>query len=52
MEMAVAQSFSKNFGLYGERVGALHIRKQLSNKILTSPRRNTCHMRGLSHCLA
>ncbi|KAK2611851.1 hypothetical protein N8I77_005172 [Diaporthe amygdali] len=25
MEMAVAQSFSKNFGLYGERVGALHI---------------------------
>lgn len=25
MEMAVAQSFSKNFGLYGERLGALHI---------------------------
>ncbi|KAI1177203.1 aspartate aminotransferase-like protein [Nemania sp. FL0916] len=25
MEFAVAQSFSKNFGLYGERVGALHI---------------------------
>ncbi|KAL1614290.1 hypothetical protein SLS54_009857 [Diplodia seriata] len=25
MEVAVAQSFSKNFGLYGERVGALHI---------------------------
>ncbi|THV46134.1 hypothetical protein BGAL_0413g00040 [Botrytis galanthina] len=25
MEFAVAQSFSKNFGLYGERVGVLHI---------------------------
>ena len=25
MEMAVAQSFAKNFGLYGERVGTLHI---------------------------
>ncbi|KAI0870623.1 aspartate aminotransferase-like protein [Hypoxylon argillaceum] len=24
-EFAVAQSFSKNFGLYGERVGALHL---------------------------
>jgi aspartate aminotransferase len=23
-EMLVRQSFSKNFGLYGERVGALH----------------------------
>lgn len=25
LEMLVAQSFSKNFGLYGERVGALHV---------------------------
>ncbi|KAI0536527.1 aspartate aminotransferase-like protein [Xylaria digitata] len=25
MEFAVAQSFSKNFGLYGERVGVLHV---------------------------
>ncbi|KAI1811230.1 aspartate aminotransferase [Poronia punctata] len=25
LEMAVAQSFSKNMGLYGERVGALHV---------------------------
>jgi aspartate aminotransferase len=25
MELAVAQSFSKNMGLYGERVGALHL---------------------------
>ena len=24
-EMCVAQSFAKNFGLYGERVGALHV---------------------------
>ncbi|RDW56470.1 hypothetical protein BP6252_14143 [Coleophoma cylindrospora] len=26
LEMGIAQSFSKNFGLYGERVGALHIK--------------------------
>lgn len=25
LEFAVAQSFSKNFGLYGERVGVLHV---------------------------
>lgn len=25
MEICVAQSFSKNFGLYGQRVGALHL---------------------------
>jgi aspartate aminotransferase len=25
MELAVCQSFSKNMGLYGERVGALHM---------------------------
>lgn len=25
MEFAVAQSFSKNFGLYGERIGVLHV---------------------------
>lgn len=25
LEMAICQSFSKNFGLYGERVGALHL---------------------------
>ena len=25
MELLVAESFSKNFGLYGERVGALHV---------------------------
>jgi aspartate aminotransferase len=25
LEILVAQSFSKNFGLYGERVGALHV---------------------------
>lgn len=25
LELAVAQSFSKNMGLYGERVGALHV---------------------------
>ncbi|KAL2681401.1 hypothetical protein Neosp_009012 [[Neocosmospora] mangrovei] len=25
MEFAIAQSFSKNFGLYGERIGVLHV---------------------------
>lgn len=25
MELLVAESFSKNFGLYGERVGVLHV---------------------------
>lgn len=51
MEMAVAQSFSKNFGLYGERVGALHIRKQLLDTISTSPWSNIYHTCGLFHCL-
>jgi aspartate aminotransferase len=27
VEFIVAQSFSKNFGLYGERIGALHVTK-------------------------
>jgi aspartate/tyrosine/aromatic aminotransferase len=31
--MFVAQSFSKNMGLYGERVGALHV--VLNDKIKT-----------------
>lgn len=26
LELCIAQSFSKNFGLYSERVGALHIK--------------------------
>ncbi|PQE18767.1 aspartate aminotransferase protein [Rutstroemia sp. NJR-2017a WRK4] len=37
LEFVVAQSFSKNFGLYGERVGALHVvtrSKEASSKVL------------------
>lgn len=51
LEMGVAQSFSKNFGLYAERVGALHLKttsaktahnvvnllEQLTRSELTSP---------------
>ena len=39
-EMCIAQSFAKNFGLYGERVGALHVvvssesvRRQVSSQL-------------------
>ena len=28
LELCIAQSFSKNFGLYSERVGALHVKTQ------------------------
>ncbi|PQE03238.1 aspartate aminotransferase protein [Rutstroemia sp. NJR-2017a BBW] len=37
LEFVVAQSFSKNFGLYGERVGALHVvtrSEEASSKVL------------------
>ncbi|KAI1489124.1 aspartate aminotransferase [Biscogniauxia mediterranea] len=34
LELCVAQSFSKNFGLYGQRVGALHV---LSRNPATGP---------------
>ncbi|OBT41565.1 hypothetical protein VE00_09149 [Pseudogymnoascus sp. WSF 3629] len=51
LEMGIAQSFSKNFGLYAERVGALHLKttsaksahnvanllEQLTRSELTSP---------------
>lgn len=42
MEMIVAQSFSKNCGLYGQRVGALHVvtNPELSETVL----RNLCHI--------
>jgi len=45
LEMCVAQSFSKNFGLYGQRVGAFHYalsnsEKQL-NRIVVD---NLCHL--------
>lgn len=38
LELMVAQSFAKNFGLYGERVGAIHFvckDKELAENILT-----------------
>jgi aspartate/tyrosine/aromatic aminotransferase len=45
MEMCVAQSFSKNFGLYGQRVGAFHY---VTNRSSTSIRdivvNNLCHL--------
>ncbi|KAL5354400.1 Aspartate aminotransferase, cytoplasmic [Pseudogymnoascus australis] len=51
LEMGIAQSFSKNFGLYAERVGALHLKttsakvahnvvnllEQLTRSEITSP---------------
>jgi aspartate aminotransferase len=46
VEFCVAQSFSKNFGLYGQRVGALHVAvastspKDVSEKLLA----NLCHL--------
>lgn len=45
LEFCVAQSFSKNFGLYGQRVGALHVVKsttdeQTSQNLLA----NLCHL--------
>ncbi|KAJ5194441.1 aminotransferase [Penicillium cf. griseofulvum] len=45
MEMCVAQSFSKNFGLYGQRVGAFHY---CTNRASVSLRdivvNNLCHL--------
>ncbi|KAJ5952880.1 uncharacterized protein N7479_011293 [Penicillium vulpinum] len=45
MEMCVAQSFSKNFGLYGQRVGAFHY---CNNRASVSLRdvvvNNLCHL--------
>ncbi|KAJ6134944.1 pyridoxal phosphate-dependent transferase [Penicillium capsulatum] len=45
LEFCVAQSFSKNFGLYGQRVGALHVvtptaTEDVSQKVLA----NLCHL--------
>ncbi|KAJ5114146.1 pyridoxal phosphate-dependent transferase [Penicillium angulare] len=45
LEFCVAQSFSKNFGLYGQRVGALHVVNstgctETSQKLLA----NLCHL--------
>lgn len=42
VEFAVAQSFSKNFGLYGERIGALHVATADSSGRSSS--RVACHL--------
>ena len=36
LEFCVAQSFSKNFGLYGQRVGALHVVTKAPSATITS----------------
>jgi aspartate aminotransferase len=45
MEMCVAQSFSKNFGLYGQRVGAFHyVTNRSSTAIRDIVVNNLCHL--------
>ncbi|KAK2755912.1 hypothetical protein FQN54_005708 [Arachnomyces sp. PD_36] len=45
LEMVVAQSFSKNFGLYGHRTGALHlVLAEASAKIKENADANLCHL--------
>ncbi|KAK7536418.1 aspartate aminotransferase [Phyllosticta citribraziliensis] len=45
-ELAVAQSFSKNFGLYGQRVGALHIVVSRSDAVPSTQSHLTKLVRG------
>ncbi|EAW08856.1 putative aspartate transaminase [Aspergillus clavatus NRRL 1] len=45
MEMCVAQSFSKNFGLYGQRVGAFHyVLPQGGDSLRDTVVNNLCHL--------
>ncbi|KAJ5825271.1 Aspartate aminotransferase [Penicillium riverlandense] len=45
MEMCVAQSFSKNFGLYGDRVGAFHyVTNRASSSLRDVVVNNLCHL--------
>lgn len=45
MEMCVAQSFSKNFGLYGQRAGAFHLVTNGTNLAEAAlVRKNLCHI--------
>lgn len=45
MEMCVAQSFSKNFGLYGQRVGAFHfVTNRSSSSLRDVVVNNLCHL--------
>ncbi|CEJ59595.1 hypothetical protein PMG11_08214 [Penicillium brasilianum] len=44
-EFCVAQSFSKNFGLYGQRVGALHVvTRPAVHEVTEELRANLCHL--------
>jgi hypothetical protein len=45
MEMCVAQSFSKNFGLYGQRVGAFHyVLNEGAEDLRDTVVNNLCHL--------
>ncbi|KAJ5992096.1 pyridoxal phosphate-dependent transferase [Penicillium sp. IBT 35674x] len=45
LEFCVAQSFSKNFGLYGQRVGALHVvTSTASEEVPQNLLSNLCHL--------
>ncbi|KAJ6110846.1 pyridoxal phosphate-dependent transferase [Penicillium sp. IBT 16267x] len=45
LEFCVAQSFSKNFGLYGQRVGALHVvTSTASDEVSQNLLSNLCHL--------
>jgi aspartate aminotransferase, cytoplasmic len=45
LEMCVAQSFSKNFGLYGQRVGALHVvRTDMREEVGLALLSSLCHL--------
>ncbi|KAJ5779362.1 pyridoxal phosphate-dependent transferase [Penicillium paradoxum] len=46
VEFCVAQSFSKNFGLYGQRVGALHVAlsSTATNDVSQRVLANLCHL--------
>ncbi|KAJ5673287.1 pyridoxal phosphate-dependent transferase [Penicillium longicatenatum] len=45
LEFCVAQSFSKNFGLYGQRVGALHVvTPTVSEEVSQNVLSNLCHL--------
>jgi aspartate aminotransferase len=45
MEFCVAQSFSKNFGLYGQRVGALHVvTRPAAHDVTQDLLANLCHL--------
>lgn len=42
--MCVAQSFSKNFGLYGQRVGAFHLVMNGDSAVTDTVVQNLCHI--------